>query len=362
MGEACAQDQDAVAKPLSYGQWLGALGGSGLRRSLANGSDLGELVNRATTYRLGLQLQNIYLANPANGGSLAGFTFTTDVNGFVAQSGSLIPIEKSAQGKHSAMDFTLRRAVRDGDYIDANSDRLDVGYLTNRNYFANGAGYFGINLIIEQSKADVKFVNGERSGDAYGLRVQAGEVLSATWAWSTSAERIRWSGDGFIYRPSGTGPILIFQDVEYGRSYVKAEVIGRYALSGLMGDSGQLRWRSGFHYLETNYEDQLNSLNQPAREPFGPNERLSIVRTGAYLSWRVGSDKKWSPYSEWLYDYEFENNMNAVVDDPHTISAKLGIARLFTGSQRIQIEVQRYQGFNEDRARNGINMTAIFDL
>jgi len=175
--EVGAQNQDAAAKSSRYGQWLGALGGSGLRRSVANGSDLGELINRATTYRLGQQLQSGYLANPANGGSLAGFSFATDVDGVVAQGSSFIAIEKSAEGKHSVIDFHVRRALRKGDYIDAVSDRIDLGFLKNHNYFANGAGYFGLNLILEQTDADVKFVNGERSGDAYGLRLQTGEVL-----------------------------------------------------------------------------------------------------------------------------------------------------------------------------------------
>jgi len=265
-------------------------------------------------------------------------------------------------GRHTALDMNIRTAERKGDYIDAVSNRIDLGLLWSANWLSGNAGYFGLNAIYEMSDADIKYVSGEREGDAYGLRLQAGEVLGAVWAWSARAENIWWDGDGFIERPAPTGTIHVSQAVEYQRTYANAEMIARYAFPDLMASNAQLRWRGGVHYLETRYEDQSNNLGQAATEPYGPNERLGIIRTGGYFSWRVGADKKWSPYTELLYDYEFENNMNDALDDPHTISAKLGMARLFGPGQRVQLEVQRYQGLKGDRIRNGINLTAVLDF
>lgn len=350
---------DSSASPPTYGQWLGALGASGLRRSQANGSDLGELINRGVTYKTGKQKQRIYLANPLNGGSLSGFDFVSEADGYVAQTGSLMAVDPQF-GRHTAIDFTLRTALRRDDDIDAQSDRLDLGMTWSANYFAKGAGYFSVNGIYERTDADIKYINGERTGDAWGARLQTGEVLSPAWAWSLRAERVWWSGDGYIYRPSASGPLRIDQDVDYDRTYFNTEVIGRYRLANFLFGPAQLRWRSGVHWLAVHYEDQINSLGQAAIEAFGPNERLGIVRTGAYIAW--SPSQNWSPYTEWIYDYEFENNMNEVVDDPHTVSVKLGLARLLGPGKRIQLELQRFQGLKGQRVRNGLNLTAVIDF
>lgn len=49
-----------AATPQVRGQWMGAMGGSGLRRFYASGSDFGELVNRAVSYQTAKRVQLVY--------------------------------------------------------------------------------------------------------------------------------------------------------------------------------------------------------------------------------------------------------------------------------------------------------------
>lgn len=343
-----------------YGRWYGALGVSGLRRSIANTSDLGELINRAVTYRLSRQRQLIHNGQYAGALFPPAFEFESEIDGVVAQAGSMKKIS-SMFGRHTALEGTIRQARRMGDDIDAVSDHIDLGFVWSANWFGNESGYFSLHGVVEQSDADAKFVNGRRKGDSFGGRIQFGEVLNQTWAYSFIAERIWWQGEGYSMRPSALGPIRISQDVEYTRSYVNADVIARYSLPNFIIPNAQFRWRSGIYYLHNDYENEKNNLDLTAREPFGNQERLGFVRTGGHLSWRYGAEKQWSPFTEFMYDYEIQNNMDSVFDDPHTITLKLGVAWLPKLGKRVQLEAQRYQGVDNERARNNVTLTILMD-
>lgn len=353
--ESFAEDLAAAKK--SYGQWMRLLGSSGLRRSMANGSDLGVLINRSTTYRLARQNKNAFIAR---GESPENFEFDSSIDGAVAQAGSLIAISKSEQ-RHFATEVTWRTAWRFGEAIDVTSSRLDLAAVWSAAPIAQRAGYISVNAIAELTDVDIFYVNGERKGDGYGLRYQMGEVLSDTWAYSLKLEQVRWEGDGFIYRPTGTGPVYIAQDAAYNRRYGNLDVIARFT-PPVFGETSQLRWRSGLHYLSTHYDSQTNSLGQVVIEPFGNKETLALLRTGVYLSWQLGEEKHWSPFIETLYDYEIDTNMNSALDEPHTLAGKLGIAYLPFPGKRLQLEVQRYQGVGGEQVRNSINFTAVWDL
>ncbi len=350
-----------VKKQLSYGQWYGGLGVSGLRRSIANTSDLGELANRAATYRLSKQRLGMHnaqqAATPLNP---TAFEFESEIDGVVAQLGTMTKLPKMF-GRHTALEGTIRQARRLGDDIDATSDHLDFGLVWSANWLSDKAGYLSLHGIVEQSDADVKFVDGRRKGDSIGGRLQLGEVLNDVWAYSFIAERIWWEGAGYIYRPSALGPIKILQDVDYSRSYVNGDLVAHYSLPNFIIPGAQFRWRTGFYYLHNSYENNKNNLGQKTSEPFGNIERLGFLRTGGHLSWRYGTNKQWSPFTEFMYDYEIQNNMDEVFDDPHTVTLKLGMAWLPERGKRFQLEAQRFQGINNERVRNNITLTILLD-
>ncbi|MCW8194652.1 hypothetical protein F6455_07615 [Proteobacteria bacterium 005FR1] len=344
-----AGEQDFV-----YGRWLGAMGGSGLRRSLANGSDLGELINRTTSYKMAAQVQAARQRQAAAGAPLPPVDFDSETDAWVVQHDSLVPL--FASNSDLLFRGSIRRAQRyEDDRVDATADRVELGLFD-----ASMSGYLGLSLMVEQSAAELGSVKGHRDADGLGLRFDYGRILDDTWAVSGRLEHAWWDGDGLTHIPTPAGTLVLAQDTEFERSYLTMEVIGRYDVS--LPVAGQLRWRSGIHYLRNNNDRVLNSLGQVVQEPFGEIERLGLLRTGAYYSWRAGERQQWSPFVELMYDYEFANNMDRVIEDPHTITAKAGLARLIKPGWRAQLDVQRYQGLGGERSRNGATLAIVIDL
>jgi hypothetical protein len=352
---AQAQEPAAAAddQPFVYGRWLGAMGASGLRRSLANGSDLGELINRTTSYKLAAQVNAARQRQLAAGRSLPPADFDSETDAWVAQHDSFLPL---ADGGDLLFRGLVRRAQRyEDERVDARADRLELGLFS-----ASATGYTGLSLAVEESAAELGFIKGHRDADGLGLRFDYGRILDEAWAVSGRLDHVWWDGDGLTHIPSPAGTLVVAQDTEFERSYLTVEVIGRYNVA--LPFRGQLRWRSGIHYLRHNNDRVVNSLGQVVQEPFGDIERLGLLRTGAYYSWRAGDTQQWSPFVELMYDYEFENNMDAIIEDPHTITAKAGLARLIKPGWRAQLDVQRYQGLQGQRARNGVTLALVLDL
>lgn len=340
-------------QPFVYGRWLGAMGASGLRRSLANGSDLGELINRTTSYKLAAQVHGVRQRQLAAGRELAPENFDSETEAWVATHDSFMPV---SAGGNILVRASVRRAQRyEDERVDARADRLELGLFS-----AAADGYAGLTLAVEETAAELGFVKGHRDANGLGLRFDYGRILDETWAVSGRLDHVWWDGEGLTYVPSPAGTLAVAQDTEFERSYLTVEVIGRYNIELLA--SGQLRWRSGLHYLRHNNDRVVNSLGQVVQQPFGDFERLGLLRTGAYYSWRAGERQQWSPFVEMMYDYEFENNMDTIIEDPHTITVKAGLARLIKPGWRAQLDVQRYQGLRGERARKGVTLALVFDL
>lgn len=342
---------------LVHGRWLGAMGASGVRRSLANGSDLGELINRSTSYKMAAQVDGMRKRQQAAGLDLPSIDFDSETDAWVAQSGSLFPLIEGSQ-RNLSLRASVRRAERyEDERVDARADRIELGLFS-----STVPGYLGLSAVVERTKAELGFIRGNRDADGLGLRLDYGRILNETWAVSGRLEHVWWDGDGRTYIPSRTGTVLVTQDTSFERNYLNLEFIGRYELTLPFAANGQLRWRSGLHYLRNGNDRQVNSLGQVVEEPFGELERLGLLRTGAYYSWRAGQEQRWSPYVELTYDYEFENNMDSIIQDPHTLTAKAGLARLIKPGWRAQLDVQRYQSLNGERVRNGATLAVVMDL
>lgn len=338
-------------------RWMGSMGASGLRRSLANGADLGDLLNRGISYRAAFVAESIRLRREATGAPLSPPILDSKTNGWIAQAESLIPVSRIAD-REILFRTTLRSARRfEPNRLDGRADRIDLGLVLGAKNGNRSPGYTGVGLILEHIEADIGFVQGSRDISGIGARGDWGQVLNARWASSVRIEQLWSDGRSEVLRPSSSGPIEVRQDLNFNRIYLDADMIARYTLA-----SGQLRWRTGLRYMRIEYEDQLNNLGEQATETFGPLERLGLLRTGAYYSWRVGTSEKWSPYSELVYDYEFETNMNALIDDRHTLTAKLGVTWSIRNGQRIQLEYQRFQGFNDERVRDALSLVGVFDF
>jgi len=357
LGAAAAENSSTEISTAEHRRWQGAMGTSGLRRSIALGTSLGEWLNRTLSYRSAEQSESIRQRREAAGAPVAGPIRNSSSESKVIQAESLAPISRFAN-REVLLRSTVRFARRDEpDRLDGRSDRIDFGLFLGARANSNKAGFTGLGLILEDTKGKPQFIEGERAGNGIGLRFDHGEVINKTFAYHIRAEHLWWNGDSKINRPSPTGSTLVTHDVDIGRSLISADLIGNYNVLG-----GQLRWRSAIHLMLSRYDDQINNLGEAVNEPFGDRERLGVIRTGAYQAWTVGADRQYSPYIELIADHEFTNNLDTQIRDKNTLTFKTGISWLLWTSQRIQIEYQRFQGIRGHRERDSVSLVAILDL
>lgn len=335
-----------AAEPFSEEEWRQGLGASGLRRSIALDSPLGELLTRSISYRMSSMLTES--ADP--GGSVP-----------VGSSSSIIQFNSVASiGSNDNYGFFLKTTARHVDFeisdkFNANAKRLDFGILARPLTGKSKSSFFGASLIFEENNGRPTMMDSSRLGDGLGIRFEAGKILSKKWSVSGKAEFLDWTGEKKI-RSMNMDHQVISNPIENERIYANFDFIRSSPLL-----NGRGNWRSGIHYLSNRFEQSINSIGSPASEPFGNSERLGIVRTGFLQMWPNTKLKDTTFYLEVMADYEFENNMNKYTRDSVTLSSKAGVAWVPSPSGRFQLEWQNFRGQKGRRSREGIMLIILLD-
>jgi hypothetical protein len=331
---------------LSQQQWRQLLGMSGLRRSIALDSPMGELLTRNMSYRMSSNLSLLTAASKS---------VPVKSESSIAQFNSVASI-----GHNKDYDFFLKTTARHVDFeisdtFDASAKRLDFGILARRISGKSKPTYFGASLIAEENIGRPRFSDSSRIGDGIGIRLESGKVLNNHWSVSGKAEFLDWKGNKKM-RSMNTDRQIISNSVQNERIYANIDFIR--SLSSL---NGRGSWRSGIHYLSNNFEDSIDSMGLPSTEPFGNSERLGIARTGYLQMWPIAQVANTTVYFEAMVDYEFENNMDKFTQDSLTLSAKAGIAWIPSPLRRIQLEWQKFEGQKGLRSREGIMLIILLD-
>ena len=335
-----------AAESLSEEQWRKDLGMSGLRRSIALDSPLGELLTRNISYRMSSMLTES--ADP--GGSVP-----------VGSSSSIIQFNSVASiGSNNDYGFFLKTTARHVDFeisdkFNANAKRLDFGILARPSTGKSRSGFFGASLIFEENNGRPTMMGSSRLGDGLGIRFESGKILSKKWSVSGKAEFLNWTGEQKI-RSMNMDHQVVSNPVKNDRIYANFDFIRSSTLL-----TGRGNWRSGIHYLSNRFEQSTNSIGKPASEPFGNSERLGLVRTGFLQMWPNTRVKDTTFYVEVMADYEFENNMNKYTRDSVTLSSKAGVAWVPSPLSRFQLEWQNFRGQKGRRDREGIMLIILLD-
>ena len=335
-----------AAESLSEEQWRKDLGMSGLRRSIALDSPLGELLTRNISYRMSSMLTES--ADP--GGSVP-----------VGSSSSIIQFNSvTSIGSNNDYGFFLKTTARHVDFeisdkFNANAKRLDFGILARPLTGKSRSGFFGASLIFEENNGRPTMMGSSRLGDGLGIRFESGKILSKKWSVSGKAEFLNWTGEQKI-RSMNMDHQVVSNPVKNDRIYANFDFI-RSSTSL----TGRGNWRSGIHYLSNRFEQSTNSIGNPASEPFGNSERLGLVRTGFLQMWPNTKVKDTTFYVEVMADYEFENNMNKYTRDSVTLSSKAGVAWVPSPLSRFQLEWQNFRGQKGRRDREGIMLIILLD-
>ena len=335
-------------------QWARGMGQSGLRRIYATGGELGELVNRQVSYQIAQRITGL---SPRLGLPDASHS---KAEGYVAQIDSLIPF-KPGPGLPVSIRALGRTATRiEKDKVHSRNDRLDLGMLV----APSVDSFYSLGLAMEYTHADLKFVDGETSGFAIGPRLDGGFRVNDVLALVFRLEDLQFKGENRIMVKTPGGVLNITRDIENHRSYFQIESILRLTRSQLswLPTGMQLGGMSGIHYLNTWHEQMQNSLGQAVVEPFGDHERLGIVRVGTYLSSTLGDSGSWNTYAELLYDYEFDTNMNRVINDPQSTLLRLSVAHVPGPGKRVSLEYQGSWNAGRTRKRNNWVLSVVMDF
>ena len=340
-----ASQSGSYAQPSSNGikNIYSAAGISGLRKSIAFDAPMGDLLSRTGTHRVAALSQSGQEAQDYSSSTILG-QFNSIIN--FANSGATSYFFKTTV-RH--VDFEESELLR------ANSKRLDIGVIGMRLSKSNLIRYLGLSLISEENIGRPKFVDAYRVGNGSGLRLEGGAQITNKWALSFRTDYLDWQGDNVVDIPSL--PMPISNTVDQVRSYHNIDLI---RVMPSLGGIGQ--WRTGVHYLESSYGNQINNLGQAVKEPFGNREEIGIIRTGYSQTWPILQLSNTSFSLEGHIDYEFENSMTTSFDDKTTTAFKIGATWTPSPLHRVQLQWQEFHGTRNVRSRSGPALIILFDM
>ena len=186
------------------------------------------------------------------------------------------------------------------------------------------------------------------------VRLEGGAQITNKWALSFRTDYLDWKGDNVANIPAL--PVPIANSVDQVRKYHNVDLI---RVMPSLGGIGQ--WRSGMHFLESSYGEQLNNLGRRVEEPFGNQEKIGTLRTGFNQTWPFQGLSKTTFFIEGHVDYEFTNNMTTSFDDKTTLAFKIGATWTPTPIHRVQLEWQEFHGTRNVRSRSGLAIVILFD-
>mgnify|MGYP006080481107 CR=1 FL=1 len=320
-----------------------AAGMSGLRKSIAFDAPIGDLLSRTGTHRAAA------LSNSSQQ-DLQNYSSST----VLGQFNSIFNIAN--QGDTSYFFKTTARHVdfEEADLLQASSKRLDVGVIGMQLSKSNLLRYLGVSYISEENIGRPQFIDAYRIGNGSGFRLEGGAQFTNNWAFSFRSDYLDWGGNNVANIPAL--PVPISNSVDQVRKYHNVDLI---RVMPSLGGVGQ--WRSGVHFLDSSYGEQVNNLGRSVKEPFGNRERIGTLRTGINQTWQLQALNKTTVFIEGHVDYEFKNNMTDSFEDKTTVALKIGITWTPTPVHRIQLEWQEFRGFRNTRSRSGPVLVVLFD-
>jgi len=320
-----------------------AAGMSGLRKSIAFDAPIGDLLSRTGTHRV---------AALSNSGQQDSQNYSSST--MLGQFNSIFNI--TTQGDTSYFLKTTARHVdfEESDLLQASSKRLDVGVIGMQLSKSNLLRYLGISYISEENIGRPQFVDAYRIGNGSGFRLEGGAQLTNNWALSFRSDYLDWEGNNVANIP--VLPVPVSNSVDQVRKYHNVDLI---RVMPSLGGVGQ--WRSGIHFLDSSYGEQVNNLGRSVKEPFGNREKIGTLRTGFNQTWPLQALNKTTLFIEGHVDYEFKNNMTDSFEDKTTVALKIGGTWTPTPVHRIQLEWQEFRGSRNIRSRSGPVLVVLFD-
>jgi hypothetical protein len=241
---------------------------------------------------------------------------------------------------------------------------LSLGGEVGALFAPTDAWVIGLATTVGGYDASVRSFDGTADRLGAGIRLDMGYILHSGWALGVRAEH-GWSGGTTeVVRGGPSGPQQVRYDQGQRRAYVQAELMGSAGSEewGWLPASLALRSIVGVYYLSQHYATTTDNLGNTVVGTFGPSDALGVVRASLAGSLALGAAARWQPSLEVAYDYEFANDMDAVLREPHTLSGSVGLTWVMGRTQRLSAVYTRFQGLTNLRVTNDLSLIATIDF
>lgn len=384
--EVSAQSTAMQLQPgAGHAMALGRIGGSGLRSLLSASGNLGDLRNRAGSYRLAAQLEHArvsslearlaaledILANPSLPGPERQ-RLTTEVQrtrdelravpqyeaayrAATAQVEALLPAGFIAGGPL----FLLTRAyghVRDDrdDGLRVFSEALLIGPV----WVPSERLILGASLGVGRTDVDISPFDGHSGSWSIGPRLSVGSVLADGWGFALELGHSWAHGSSRIMQPGPAEATEVLSSAWSETTAFKAEILGRLQLEAPGSVLLTVRPRTGVFLSSAYSPATTNSLGERSTGPFGTRSSLAALRTGASLGTELGG---WASHLYLGWERELTDEMSELIHDRDGWLAVVGVSRSLGRGRRFVVDYTRIRGLEELRRVSELTFVLILD-
>lgn len=369
----------------AFGRALADIGRSGLRGLLSASGNLGDLQNRAGSYRLAAQLERSRTA--ALEGRIMALDQALETPGLPdGERATLTDLRDAARAELAAvpryeaayrtatgqvealLPFALvgshpvfllvrgRGHVRrdGGDGLTVLSEGASVGpVLVGSNRWIAAPG-----LTFGRTDVTIGPFDGSSGSTSLGPRLDVGGILGDGWTAAAQVACVWARGTSTIARPGPDGATEVRTRGRSRTTSAKAEIQGRVTLAAPGGVPVSVRPRLGTFVVSTHSPPTTNSLGERGAGPFGETETVAALRVGASIGTPVGA---WAPSLYLGWEHELDSEMSALVHDPRAWLVSAGLARSWGRGRRISVDYALLRGVHDLRRTSELTLVLILD-
>lgn len=382
-----AQAPAPTAAEALFARGLGELGRSGLRGLLSATGSLGDLQNRAGSYRLAAQLEHARTAAlegriAALDAALADPTLSPeqraailDLRAAAVAQWADVPRYDAAYSTATAQVEALKplgllgsrpvfllvrargHARRDGgDGLTVLSEAVSVGpVVVGSNRWIVSPG-----VALGRTDVDIGPFDGSSATTSGGPRLDLGLILHDGWSMAVQLSHVWAHGASTIIRPGPDAGTEVRTRGWSRSTAAQAQLKGRFTIAG--GGPGEApisaRPLVGAFLMSTFSPATTNSLGETGTGPFGSTERIAALHTGAAFEAALG---RWSPTLYVGWERELTDQMSALVDDPGAFIGSIGVSRSWGRGRRMGVDYVLRRGWSSRRRVSELTLVLILD-
>lgn len=382
---AAPSDTSVVRGPPPHALALADIGRSGLRALWSASGSIGDLQNRAGSYRTAVQLERARVG-PLEGklaaleAALADPALPAPQRAVMEQARESTLAELHAVPRYDAVYRTatlqlealtplgfvgdrplfLRSRVR-GHARGGGADELTVfseGAFVGPVLVVSRRWIVGLGVGLGRTDVDIGAFDGESGSTSFGAHLNVGGILADGWGVAAQLGH-GWShGRTTILRP---GADQLVEVTSAGWSTVttaKVEAKGRLPLVRSPGARATLSPRLGAFITSSHSRPTTNNLGETGTGPFGERETLAALRASASVDWALGD---WTPSLSLGWERELTHEMSVRVSDPTALLTSVGVGWAWRRGRRVVLDYSYLRGSAGLRSASEWTLVLLLD-